>query len=53
MEKQIWKKNHQNAGFTYTIELEWYLMFVPNLKFLGAAVPEKSLTHISICITLE
>ena len=27
-------------------------MFVPNFKILGA-VPEKSLTQISLCITLE
>ena len=28
-------------------------MFVPNLEILGAVVPEKSLTQISLCITLE
>ena len=28
-------------------------MFVPNFKILGQAVPEKSLTKISIFITLE
>ena len=28
-------------------------MFVPSFKILGVAVPEKSLTQISICITLE
>ena len=27
-------------------------MFVPNFKMLGAVVPEKSLTQISLCITL-
>ena len=27
--------------------------FVPNFKILGAIVPEKSLTQISLCITLE
>ena len=27
--------------------------FVPNFKILGAVVPEKSLTQISLCITLE
>ena len=30
-----------------------YLMFVPNFKILGQVVLEKSLTIISICITLE
>ena len=30
-----------------------YLMFVPNIKILGKVVPEKSLTKISIFITLE
>ena len=30
-----------------------YLMFVPNFKILGQVVLEKSLTKISICITLE
>ena len=30
-----------------------YLMFVPNFKILGQVVPEKSLTEISILITLE
>ena len=29
------------------------LMFVPNFKILGQVVLEKSLTKISICITLE
>ena len=28
-------------------------MFVPNFKILGQVVLEKSLTKISICITLE
>ena len=28
-------------------------MFVPNFKILGQVVPEKSLTKISIFITLE
>ena len=28
-------------------------MFVPNFKILGAVVPEKFLTQISLCITLS
>ena len=28
-------------------------MFVPNFQILGAVVPEKSLTQISLCIMLE
>ena len=30
-----------------------YPTFVPNFKILGAVVPEKSLTQISLCITME
>ena len=30
-----------------------YLVFVPNFKILGQVIPEKSLTKISIFITLE
>ena len=30
-----------------------YPTFVPNFKILGAAVPEKSLTQIFLCIILE
>ena len=30
-----------------------YLMFIPNFKILGKAVPEKSLTKISIFISLD
>ena len=30
-----------------------YLMFVPNFKILDQVVPDKSLTKISIFITLE
>ena len=30
-----------------------YPTFVPNFKILGTVVPEKSLTQISLCITLE
>ena len=36
----------------HTVNLS-YLMFVPNFKILGQVVPEKSLTKISILITLE
>ena len=51
------KKNGQIKGL---ISHMWliqynlsYLMFVPNFKILGQVVPEKSLTKISIFITLE
>ena len=30
-----------------------YPTFVPNFKILGAVVPEKYLTQMSLCITLE
>ena len=41
------------AEFFYTQYNFSYLMFVPNFKILGQVVLEKSLTKISICITLE
>ena len=41
------------AEFLYTKYNLSYLMFVPNFKILGQVVLEKSLTKISICITLE
>ena len=44
---------HYVAGFFYTQYNLSYLMFVPNFKILGQVVLEKSLTKISIFITLE
>ena len=41
------------AEFFYTQYNLSYLMFVPNFKILGQVVPKKSLTKISIFITLE
>ena len=41
------------AEFFYTQYNLSYLMFVPKFKILGHVVPEKSLTKISIFITLE
>ena len=54
------KKNGQIKGLIshmwlillYTVQPS-YLMFVPNFKILDQVVPEKSLTKISIFITLE
>ena len=37
---------------SYTIQV-LYQMFVPNFKILGAIVPEKPLTQVSLCTTLE
>ena len=39
------------AEFLYTVQL--LISDVPNFKILGQVVLEKSLTKISICITLE
>ena len=41
------------AEFFYTQYNLSYLIFVPNFKILCQIVLEKSLTKISICITLE
>ena len=42
------------ADSLYTVQVNLsYLMFVPYFKILGQVVPEKSLTKISIFITLE
>ena len=56
-----WKEKWTNKGtdkqyvaeFFYTQYNLSYLVFVLNFKILGKAVPEKSLTKISIFITLE
>ena len=54
------KKKGQIKGLISHMWLFFYtqynlsnLMFVPNFKNLGQVVPEKSLTKISIFITLE
>ena len=62
MEKIVGKKEKRTnketdkpyvADSFYTQYNLLYLMFVPNFKILGQVVPEKSLTKISIFITLE
>ena len=62
MEKNVGKKEKRPnkgsdkpyvADFFYAQYNLSYLMFVPNFKILGQVVPEKSLTKISIFITLE
>ena len=61
MEKMLErKKNGQINGLISHMRLIFitqynlsYLMFVPKFKILGKVVPEKSLTKISIFITLE
>ena len=40
---------YAKCGFSHEMA---HLMFVPNFKLLGLVVPEKSLTKISIFITL-
>ena len=45
-------KHTRMLNLSYTIQVV-ITMFVPNFKNLGAAVPEKSLTQISLCITLK
>ena len=46
--------SHMRLILLYTVHYNLsYLMFVPNFKILGQVVPEKSLTKISIFITLE
>ena len=57
-EKEKWtnKENDKSSmrmRFSFTQYNKSYLMFVANFKILGAVVPEKSLTQISLCITLE
>ena len=55
--EEKWTNNRTDkqyvAEFFYTQYSLSYLMFVPNFKILGQVVPEKSLTKISISITLE
>ena len=53
MEKIVGKKEKwTNKGTDKPYNLS-FLMFVPNFKILGQVVLEKSLTKISIFITLE
>ena len=61
-DENIWeKKNGQIKGMicmrmwnlSYTNTSRQPNLLVPNFKTLGAADPEKSLTQISLCITLE
>ena len=50
------KEKRTNKGsywFSFTQYNKSYPTFVPNFKILRAKVPEKSLTQISLCITLE
>ena len=57
MEKIVGKKEkRKNKGTDKPYMAQYnlsYLMFVPNFKILAQVVPEKSLTKISIFITLE
>ena len=50
--KEKWTNKGTDKPFNTQFNLS-YLMFVPNFKILGQVVPEKSLTKISIFITLE
>ena len=45
------KQQHVDVSFTQYNKS--YPTFVPNFKILDKVVPEKSLTQISRCITLE
>ena len=47
------KDNPEDAGYHLHNITSHNLIFVPNFKILGAVVPEKSVTQISLCITLE
>ena len=54
-EKEIWtnKWNDKQQQAESLLHNKSYPTFVPNFKIIGAVVPEKSLTQISLCITLE
>ena len=49
-----WRKwQVETYWFSFTQYNRSYSKFVPNFKTLGALVPDKSLTQISLCFTLE
>ena len=54
-EKEKWtnKGNDKQQHADSLLHNMSYPTFVPNFKILGAVNPEKSLTQISLCITLE
>ena len=56
-EKEKWTNKgngkHQEADSLLHNATSHTQHLYPNLKILGAVVPEKSLTQISLCITLE
>ena len=44
---------HEEAGSLSHNTTSNTQLFVPTFKILGAVVPEKSLTKVCLCITLE
>ena len=54
-EKDKWtnKGNDKQQHADSLLHNKSYPTFLPNFKILGAVVPEKSLTQMSLCITLE
>ena len=55
-EKEKWTNkgnDKQQHADSFTQYNKSYPTFVQNFKILSAVVPEKSLTQISLCITLE